>query len=178
MTESTPPTRARPRRRWASALGGVFFGLLLAAAGGVFCWLLGRAGLRAIAMESWPATPCTIIESRLATEPIVPNSPLSHRPVVRYRYRHKGALHESDRISRTPPKSAHAAKMQAVVDRFPPGSASVCYLDPTDPATSVLLRDRRTPLYSLWFPALFVIGGLGVAIGSIRRAVRQPAPAP
>jgi Protein of unknown function (DUF3592) len=168
---------AGPRGRWGSALGGVFFGLFLAAAGGLFVWLLGRAALRASAMERWPEVACTILESRLEADAVVPNTPLTYRAVVRYRFEAGGSIRESDRIRRVALKSTDAARIQALVDRFPAGDSAVCYVDPNDPAFSVLERDKKTPLYSIWFPALFVIGGLGIALSSVvRNLKRSPLP--
>ena len=144
------------------ALGGVFFGLFLAAAGGVFVWLLGRAGLRARAMESWPRVPCTILESRVSPEPVVPNTPLNYRPVVRYRLRSRWSV---PRVRPHPPGCAE-------VERGGEDANDRRSISPRDPPLcAILIRTIRrsacssatehTPLYSIWFPALFVIGGLG-----------------
>ena len=32
-----------------------------------------------------------------------------------------------------------------------------------------LVRDKRTAIYSIWFPAIFVVGGLGIALSSLVR---------
>jgi hypothetical protein len=32
----------------------------------------------------------------------------------------------------------------------------------------VLKRDSKAPGYSLWFPIIFVVGGLGIIVGAVR----------
>jgi hypothetical protein len=44
-----------------------------------------------------------------------------------------------------------------------------CRVNPADPAVAVLRIDSRAPGYSLWFPALFVVGGVGIVVGALRR---------
>jgi len=50
----------------------------------------------------------------------------------------------------------------------------VCFVNPTAPDEAVLKRGSRGALFSIWFPLLFVVGGLGVAINALR-APRQKA---
>jgi two-component system nitrate/nitrite sensor histidine kinase NarX len=59
--------------------------------------------------------------------------------------------------------------VQAVQQQFPPGTRQVCRVNPADPADSVLLPGTRAALYSIWFPLLFVAGGVGMLVGIARR---------
>ncbi|MFP6880316.1 MAG: hypothetical protein VCA34_05170, partial [Roseibacillus sp.] len=36
------------------------------------------------------------------------------------------------------------------------------------PSFAVLKRDSKAPGYSLWFPIIFVVGGLGIILGAVR----------
>jgi hypothetical protein len=40
---------------------------------------------------------------------------------------------------------------------------TTCRVHPRDPDFAVLKPDSLAPGYSIWFPALFVVGGLGMA---------------
>ena len=42
------------------------------------------------------------------------------------------------------------------------------YFDPDDPQLSVLKRDTKASLYSIWFPFLFVVGGAGMVFSAVR----------
>jgi hypothetical protein len=41
---------------------------------------------------------------------------------------------------------------------------TTCRVNPHDPDFAVLKPDSLAPGYSIWFPALFVIGGLGMTV--------------
>lgn len=162
------PATARPHR-FASALGGLLLGLAIAAAGAVFVWLMWASFQRARVMDTWTAAPCLILESRLAEEIHTPNTPVNFIPVIRYRYQAGGQPHESSRIRRIETKSSRRPKMEALLSQFPPGGEATAWVNPNDPADAVLIRDKRTAIYSIWFPALFVVGGLGIALSSLVR---------
>lgn len=162
------------RNRWASALGGVFFGLLLAGAGAVFFALMWRAFERALDMEHWRQLPCVILESRVVEQVELPNAPISYLPVVRYRYESEGEVREATRVRWQQTKSNRPGRMEELLAPYPPGAETVCYQNPADPLEVILIPEKRTPVYSIWFPALFIVGGLGLAISSILRNVRSP----
>lgn len=160
------------RNRWASALGGVFFGLFIAAAGAVFFALMWRAFERARAMEHWQRVPCLILESRIEEKVELPNAPVSYLPLVRYRFDLDGRPHESTRLRWGETKSTRPGRMEKLLAPFPPGAETVCYQNPADATDTVLIPEKRTPVYSIWFPGLFVVGGLGLAISAIFRNLR------
>ena len=66
--------------------------------------------------------------------------------------------------------------MQAILAQFPPGTETIAWVNPANPAETVLIRDKRTAIYSIWFPCLFVIGGLGIAASSLARNLSSPRP--
>jgi hypothetical protein len=46
---------------------------------------------------------------------------------------------------------------------------TTCRVDPANPDFAVLKPDSLAPGYSIWFPALFVIGGPGIAVRALTR---------
>jgi len=74
------------------------------------------------------------------------------------RYSLRGAGWTRDRV-----------RAEELVKEYPEGSGQVCHGNPRDPDQAVLKRDSKAPLYSLWFPLLFVVGGAGMIAGVIRR---------
>jgi hypothetical protein len=55
---------------------------------------------------------------------------------------------------------------------------TVCYVNPSDPTIAILKHGTRAALYSIWFPLLFVVGGLGIAWTAIRRKAPAPVHSP
>ncbi|MFN0130488.1 MAG: DUF3592 domain-containing protein [Verrucomicrobiales bacterium] len=160
-----------PSRPITSALGGMLLGLAIAAAGAVFVWLMWASFQRARVMDAWTAVPCLILESRLTEEILNPNTPVNYVPLVRYRYEAGGRTHESTRLRRIETKSSRRQKMETLIAPFPAGSETTAWVNSADPADAVLVRDKRTAIYSIWFPALFVVGGLGIALSSLVRGL-------
>jgi hypothetical protein len=172
-----PDTPRRPHRL-GSAVGGMLLGFAIAAVGAVFVWLMWASFQRARVMDAWSTVPCIILESRLAEEILNPNTPVNYRPIIRYRYEFAGRSHDSNRIRRIETKSSRRPKMETLLAQFPPGTETTAWVNPADPTDAVLIRDKRTAIYSIWFPALFVIGGVGIALSSLLRNLKPRRPAP
>ncbi|BCX49554.1 hypothetical protein HAHE_34620 [Haloferula helveola] len=149
-------------------------GLLLALAGAVFSWLMWRSFSRASRIDSWPQVPCAILESAVESRRDDPDwgddMPQGFRFRVRYSYDFEEKNHESDRYRlRGSSWSSSEAGARELVERYPAGSVAECRVSPDDPALAVLEGESRAPGYSLWFPLLFFVGGIGVVIGAWRR---------
>lgn len=152
-----------------STLGGRIFlvalGLILAALGGIFVWLMGRSYLRAHDMRAWPEVQCVILSSELEERRHDPDSPMEYRQDISFGYEWKGTSHTGDHLTlRGSPWSSNRAEIESRVAGFPVGKSITCRVDPTHPDVAVLAPDSLAPGYSIWFPALFVIGGLGISI--------------
>lgn len=150
----------------------------MAVAGAVFFALMWRAFERARAMEKWHQIPCIILESRIEEQVELPNAPVNFVPIVRYRYESQGEVKESTRLRWQQTKSSRPGTMEKLLAPYPPGAETVCYQNPEDPCDVVLIPEKRTPIYSIWFPGLFIVGGLGIAINSIIRNTRPTSPQP
>ncbi len=149
-------------------------GLALAAVGAVFATLMWKSYVRAGQVADWPVVPCSIMESRVESrrdDPDWPREmPQEYRFRVRYVYEWKGAQHESSLHKlRGSSWSSTPGKAEQLVSRFPEGAVSQCHVNPESPRQAVLEGESKAPGYSLWFPLLFVVGGLGIMIGAWRR---------
>ncbi|MEI6537275.1 MAG: DUF3592 domain-containing protein [Verrucomicrobiaceae bacterium] len=161
MSENPPPTSTRLLK---SA-----FGLLLVIPGLAFVVLLWNSYLRAEETRHWTPTPCLITFSDLLTEHVTPNSPITYRAGIRYRYTFGGAIHESSHIARVDGPSSDRAKTVALCEKYPPGRETTCFVNPAKPDFAVLEHATRAALYSIWFPCLFVVGGAGMMISAWRK---------
>lgn len=145
-------------------------GLALAVAGGVFLALMWRSYQRARQVESWPQVPCVILRSEVEERQIDPNGPVERRFGVLYGYTWQGVTRDSDRWKlRGSGWTTKEEGVQELIDRYPEGSQQSCRVNPSDPAVAVLETESKAPGYSLCFPGIFVIGGLGMIAGAWRR---------
>jgi hypothetical protein len=157
----TSPTSGR---LWLAALG-----LSLALAGALFTWVLWTAWQRAEETRRWTPTPCLILSSRLEKERPTPHSNPVFKPQIRYTYLFEGQKHTGSRIKRVDSPSQHEEVAQKKIEGFPLGLEVTCFVNPAQPEVAVLKHDTRAALYSIWFPLLFVVGGLRIAWGALRR---------
>lgn len=146
-----------------------FIGLSTAAIGAVFVWLLGQSFLNAKAMRSWPQVPCTILLSTLEEKQHDPYSSLEYRHNILYGYEFNGENYTGNLLSlRGNPWSKKREVLEKSVAALPMGTTTTCLVSPTPPHSAVLKPDSLAPGYSIWFPSLFVIGGLIMAFRAIK----------
>ncbi|RFC49046.1 MAG: Protein of unknown function DUF3592 [Verrucomicrobia bacterium] len=164
-TSQTPilTTAPLPARAWK-----VFLGLTLVSAGSFFCWWLFATWQKAARMDSWLPVRAMVLSSKVVPWQFNEFSQIRYQPRIRYRYESAGAPRESERIRRVAIRSAHPEQAAAWVEKFPQGALVTAWVDPANPDSAVLKRDSKAALYSIWFPALFVAGGLGMILSALR----------
>ena len=162
----------RAHRSTQGRLFLVGLGLGVALLGALFIWLMSRSFLRAKEMRSWPEVPCVILTSSIEERLHDRHSRPEHRHVVSYGYEWQGRPLTSDRMSlRGSAWSSRRGVIEQRALRLPAGTRTTCRVRPDRPEFAVLQPDSLGPGYSIWFPALFVVGGLGIA----GRALASPA---
>jgi hypothetical protein len=150
--------------RWFLSL----LGLAVALLGALFVWLMARSFLRAREIRSWPEVPCVILTSEVGERRHDPQSPPEFRLNLSYGYEWMGTPKTGDRLSLR--GSSWTSKRDVIAQRaarFPPGAQTTCRVNPADPDFSLLQPDSLAPGYSIWFPALFVFGGLGISFRAL-----------
>lgn len=159
----------------AGHLFRITLGLSLVLIGGCFVWLMARSFLRAEAMRSWPEVPCEILVSEIEQRKHDSQSPMEFRHVVTYGYTWKGKPLTSDRVSlRGSPWTSKRPLAEQRAAEYPAGTSSNCRVDPDRPEFAVLKPDSLAPGYSIWFPGLFLVAGIGITVGAFRKAVSHP----
>jgi len=150
--------------------GGIFLfvlGLLLAAIGGVFVWVMAASAMRALETRSWPQVPCVILVSEIQERLHDPQSPIEYRHHIVFGYEWEGERLTSDQASlRGNPWSSKRDVVLNRSARIQAGDERMCFVNPADPAFAILEPDSMAPLYSIWFPGVFVLGGLVLATRS------------
>jgi len=148
----------------------VMIGLALALAGGFFCWLMWRSFERAHAMRSWPEVPCRVLASGVEERRVDPNSAPEFQFSIQYGYEAQGKAFTGTHWTwRASPWSSRREEPEKLVADYPVGKLTTCRVDPGNPAFAILKVDSQASLYSIWFPGLFLIGGLGIAVGAVVR---------
>ena len=152
----------------AGAFYLMFIGLMLALVGGIFVWLLLRSYGNANDTRKWSEVPCLIIRSEV-TERVAENISPEFRWEVAYKYQYK----EEDFIgSKLGPRgqkwSREKAKAEVWLEEYPMDSKQVCFVNPEEPEVAILEHDTKAAGYTVWFPGLFVLGGVGIMVGAVR----------
>lgn len=173
-------TQDRPHSGSSGQWFLIILGLSIALVGALFVWLLARSYLRAKDMRTWPEVPCVILTSEIEERIHDSQSPPEYRQSVSFGYEWQEQARTGDRVSLR--GSAWSSKPDLVrkrAEEYPVGMRTTCRIKPTDADFAVLKPDSLAPGYSIWFPGLFVVGGLGIAIkASIhgKSRGRQPRP--
>jgi len=165
------PSPPRPKST-GSLVGGIALGLLIATMGTIFVFALVRGYGRANETREWSEVPMTVTRSEVLEEQIG-MSPTEYKPIIEYAFNYQGNPATGTGIKRTDGFTKHKSKAQRVVDRYPVGSQDTCWVNPQNPGQTVLKHNTKAVLYTVWFPGLFVIAGLGIAVGSIRGHFRD-----
>jgi Protein of unknown function (DUF3592) len=156
-----PPQRASIGARCFLSV----IGLILAGAGGFFTYQMWQSYKRAAETYAWQEVPCLISYSKVEEERLTLNSPVSYIPVIKYSFIQEDMSVISEKIKRVAGlKFKDKADAEALVAKYPAGQGAQCFVNPNDPKDVILVRDNKGALYSIWFPLLFVIGGLGMVI--------------
>lgn len=166
--QNSTPTRPRqetsPGGRWFL----VMLGLTVALIGALFVALLGRSYLRARDMRTWPEVPCVIITSEIDERLHDPQSPREYRHSLSFGYEWQGEPLTGDHISlRGSGWSSKRERGENQMRQYPAGMKATCRVNPSNPEFAVLKPDSLAPGYSIWFPGLFVVGGLGIAFRAL-----------
>lgn len=154
-------------RNWQGSLFLTGIGLSLCVVSGVFLWLMTRSYLRSSEMAKWPQYPAMILEAKVKRIDWAEGMPPSFEPYVLYRYRVDEKDFESERYGlRGSPRYKGREEAAYHVKDFTPGQMIQCWVNPQDVSMSIIKLDSRAAGYSLWFPGLFFLGGLGMIYGA------------
>lgn len=144
-------------------------GLSLILAGGVFEWLLVRSYQHAKESRSWPQVEALVLHSEI-DERLFTGSPREYRLNLLYGYSFEGGEESSNQYS---PRGSKWTKDESSVeklrDTYPVGSTHPVWVNPAAPEIAILKHDTKAAGYTLWFTALFIIGGLGMIWGVLRK---------
>jgi len=144
-------------------------GVMLLLAGGVFEWLMIRSYNHAKASRKWPQVEAVVLRS-VVDERQFKGSPSEFRFNILYGYSYGGQDFTSDKLTPRGSKwSKHAATVETLAGDYPPGSGHSAWVNPDDASIAILKHDTKAAGYTLWFPALIIVGGAGMIWGAFRK---------
>jgi len=156
-----------------SAVFLVMLGLVIAGVGGLFTVLLGMSYMRAVDQRAWPQVEGVVLSSEIEEYKHDEFSPMEYRLKILYGYQWKNERKTGERHGfRGNPNYNKRDKIAELLEEYPVGKKTMVYVNPADANFTFLKPDSKAAGYSIWFPMLFVIGGLGIAFRTIRSELR------
>ena len=134
----------------------------------LFQWLMLRSYLNAKNTREWPQAKAVVIRSSIE-ERHISGYPPETRLSIRFKYSYKGEDYTSGNIS--PRGSKWSKEREAVVSLmadYPAGSTHDAWVNPESPDGAILKHDTKAAGYTLWFPAVIMVGGCGIVWGALR----------
>ena len=156
------------------------FFLIFAVVGGAILWfLLLRPVMKVAAARSWAPVPCTVVESRV--DESSSDDGTTYRPLIIAAYAQDGTDFRAPYdFSGNVYSGGYEGKAE-IVARYPVGARTTCYVNPENPAESVISRDLTGSyffgLFGLFFFLPGAIGVFWVLSGGANRGVSGPPPA-
>lgn len=157
--------RAIRRSRRLGGWGLILFGLLFMAIGGVATWLLSfGVWQRVMQSADWPEVQAVIVSSEVVVSRSSDST--NYRPHIVYRYRWQEREYTAENWSFIRISSGRGWAEDKVA-AYRPGTEHTAWVNPADPDDAVLEREMGWWLLVTFLPLLFVVVGLGLAVGGI-----------
>ena len=155
-----------PGNSLGSMIGAVALGTIIAILGAFFCYALWIGYQKAEKTRDWAEVPCEITRSWIETKP--PATAPSYQFRIEYVYTYEGKEYTGEKLKSLDKVTSIKSKALEQMADHPEGRNTVCFVNPDDHAIAILYHDTRAALYTIWFPGLFVVAGMGIAITGIR----------
>ena len=146
----------------------LFFGIFFVAGAAMAWFMMVRPVLGIFEARSWPEVPCTVTSSQVQSHS--DSDGTTYSVEVTYSFEIDGREYTGDRYDFTVGASSGYDHKAEIVERHPPGSETLCRVDPEDPRRSVISVGFN-PEY-LW--GLFSLPFLLVGLGGLFWVISQP----
>jgi hypothetical protein len=158
-------TRATSRMGARTAL--VFFSIFLAVGAGLLYALLIRPVYEVLQAKHWVQVPCVVISSEVQRHS--GNHGDTYSVNIFYSYELIGHEYKANRYDFMGGSSSGYGSKRQIVDQHPPGSRSICFVNPNDPTEAVLERGFIPTMWLGLLPLLFVLVGVAGLTSTLRR---------
>jgi hypothetical protein len=172
---SVPITSLRHRASNAPPGCMIPFALIFMAVGGAIFWFVTFVPvLKVVQSQTWPEVPCTIVESHVDENS--DSDGTTYKVAVTFNYRYEGRELTSSRYDFTNFYSGGYSGKAEVVARYPAGSRSVAYVNPSDPSEAVLARNFSGRYFVGLLGLLFFLPGLLLLIWIVGSRIKGASP--
>ena len=148
-----------------------FVGILLALMGTLFCVVLWKGYTRAGVTRAWSPVEAEVVSGWVKETKLSDARDRRYQLHLRYAYEYEGQKFLGTRIKPNDRPGRHRVVKERILEGYPVGKEITAWVNPDEPSSAVLEHDTRAPGYTIWFPALFVLGGLGIAMATV---VKRP----
>jgi hypothetical protein len=147
--------------------GKLFFSLgmlVFFCVGALGLWVILLNAVAVAGTWSWPKTDCEILSSRAAPKPKEDRATGDYIFEVKYRYGIGGQTNTSEQYMRDPQYFQNYSDVAKLVEKYPAGGHTACFVNPAALAEAILVRDNLFfHLLFLLFPLAFMgFGGAGL----------------
>jgi hypothetical protein len=155
----------------------ILFLLFTVLGGGIFFGLFWSPIQNLFSSKSWERTPCTVVSSRVRS--ISDDDGTTYRADILYEYVVRDRTYRSNRYDFLTFSSSGYRGKAALVEQYPPGRRTFCYVNPAVPWHAVIERGFSKGFLVGLIPLIFfLIGVLGIFSSVKTRLREEPAPAP
>ncbi len=140
---------------------------LVALAGGGMLYPLGIKPItRAVAAQSWVATPCRVLRAEVRSHD--GDDGTTYSVYIFYEYEFRGQPYKCDRYSFVGGSSSGYQAKTRIVEQYRSAAHPICYVNPHDPTQAVLQRGFHAGFLVALVPLVFLLVGVGGLVGVLR----------
>jgi hypothetical protein len=149
------------------------FGLIFTLAGiGFFIPFFGLPALHVLAAQNWHEVSCTVLESEVVSRS-GGNHGEQYGIAIKFAYDFGATHYIGTRYDFSIGTSNIYGYRRDIVDRLPPGTKTICYVNPEKPSQAVMNRGFGKDAWFVFLPLIFIAVGLAVIFAAPRMARSQ-----
>ena len=145
----------------------IFFSIFLLIGCGLLYAFLLRPVSKVASAARWPSVPCVVLSSEIKTHHGDDGNTYSVN--ILYSYDFNGRELKANRYSFMGGSSSGYNGKIAIVARHPPGTETVCFVNPNDPTEAVLERGLTAEMWFGLIPLVFAVVGGGGLVLTLRK---------
>ena len=159
---TTPP---KSGRLWLARLPFLAF---LIAGSLFFYWVTLNPLRQVFAARSWQETPCTVISSKVAKVAGPQHGAQAYKVDIFYHYSVGNTRYTTSHYQFASGGSSGQTDKQKIVDQYPAGRETVCYVNPANPSQAVINRAPNSEMFYGLIGLIFAVIGVVGLISSFR----------
>ncbi|MFC1760735.1 DUF3592 domain-containing protein [Planctomycetota bacterium] len=156
----------KPARVGGKLGGTLFFGVFALVGIGVLIPMFILPVAHILDARDWPAVSCRIVSSEVRSHE--GDDSTTYSVHILYTYEINGETYKSDRYSFMGGSSSGYQGKRRIVDQYPAGYQTQCWVNPENPLEAVLLRGFSPMMWFGLIPGVFLLVGVGGMVGVIR----------